>query len=61
MTAGYSGTPLAKKLTLKDGMCVWFDSIPDSVRAEIEAGMRAGGLPFGEGALAAAAEVVAEA
>lgn len=34
--AGYSGTPLAKKLSLKDGMRVWFDSMPDSVRAEID-------------------------
>jgi hypothetical protein len=33
--AGYSGTPLAKKLNLKDGMRVWFDAMPDSVRAEI--------------------------
>ncbi len=36
MTAGYSGTPLAKKLSLKNGMRVWFFEIPDSVRAEIE-------------------------
>jgi hypothetical protein len=35
MTTGYSGTPLAKKLGLKDGMRVWFDAMPDSVRAEI--------------------------
>ena len=34
--AGYSGTPLAKKLSLKDGMRVWFDGMPDSVRAEID-------------------------
>jgi hypothetical protein len=37
MTAGYSGTPLAKKLGLKDGMRVWFDAMPESVRAEIDA------------------------
>lgn len=37
MTAGYSGTPLAKKLSLKDGMTVWFHAMPDSVRAEIGA------------------------
>jgi hypothetical protein len=37
MAAGYSGTPLAKKLSLKDAMCVWWDGIPDSVRAEIGA------------------------
>lgn len=34
-SAGYSETPLAKKLGLKDGMHVWFDAMPDSVRAEI--------------------------
>jgi hypothetical protein len=33
--AGYSGTPLAKKLSLKDGMRVWFADMPDSVRVEI--------------------------
>ena len=32
---GYSGTPLAKKLGLKDGMRVWFDAMPGSVREEI--------------------------
>ena len=36
MTAGYSGTPLAEKLSLKNGMRVWFLDMPDSVRAEIE-------------------------
>jgi hypothetical protein len=36
MTAGYSGTPLAKKLSLKDGMRIWWDGMPDSVRAEID-------------------------
>ncbi|HYJ51770.1 MAG TPA: hypothetical protein VEW04_01220 [Allosphingosinicella sp.] len=36
MTAGYSGTPLAKKLSLKDGMRIWWDEMPASVRAEIE-------------------------
>ena len=35
MTAGYSGTPLARKLNLKDGMRVWWDGMPDSVRDEI--------------------------
>ncbi|WP_282946126.1 MULTISPECIES: hypothetical protein [unclassified Sphingopyxis] len=35
MTAGYSGTPLAKKLSLKDGMSTWFHAMPASVRAEI--------------------------
>jgi hypothetical protein len=37
MTAGYSGTPLARKLSLKDGQRVWWDGMPGSVRAEIEA------------------------
>lgn len=36
MTAGYSGTPLAKKLGFKDGQRAWFDAMPDSVRAEID-------------------------
>jgi hypothetical protein len=35
VTTGYSGTPLAKKLSLKDGMTAWFHAMPDSVRAEI--------------------------
>lgn len=35
MTAGYSGTPLAKKLSLKDGMSAWFHAMPKSVRADI--------------------------
>lgn len=35
MTAGYSGTPLARKLSLKDGMRVWWDGVPASVREEI--------------------------
>ncbi len=34
--AGYSGTPLGKKLSLKPGLRVWFDAIPDSVLAEID-------------------------
>ena len=36
MASGYSGTPLAKKLNLKDGMRVWLPDMPDDVRAEIE-------------------------
>jgi hypothetical protein len=36
MSAGYSGTPLARKLSLKDGQRVWWDGMPGSVRAEIE-------------------------
>ncbi|QYJ05955.1 DUF3052 family protein [Qipengyuania flava] len=35
MTAGYSGTPLAKKLNLRDGHRVWFDAMPESVQDEI--------------------------
>ena len=35
MTAGYSGTPLARKLSLRDGVRTWWDRVPDSVRAEI--------------------------
>lgn len=36
MDSGYSDTPLAKKLALKDGMRVWFLDMPDTVRKEIE-------------------------
>jgi hypothetical protein len=36
MTSGYSGTPLARKLSLKDGMRVWWDAMPGAVRDEIE-------------------------
>ena len=36
MATGYSGTPLARKLSLKDGMRVWWDGMPDAVRDEIE-------------------------
>ena len=39
MTAGYSGTPLARKLSLKDGMRVWWDLVPDSVSGEIYSGL----------------------
>jgi hypothetical protein len=35
MMSGYSGTPLARKLSLKDGMRVRWDGMPDSVAAEI--------------------------
>ena len=34
--SGYSGTPLARKLSLKDGQRVWWEEMPDSVRAAIE-------------------------
>jgi hypothetical protein len=33
---GYSGTPLGKKLSLKPGMRVWFDAVPDGVLTEID-------------------------
>tara|TARA_R110000824_G_scaffold97190_15_gene232170 strand:+ start:543 stop:959 length:417 start_codon:yes stop_codon:yes gene_type:complete len=36
MTSGYSSTQLAKKLSLKNGMRVWFSDMPDSIRAEIQ-------------------------
>jgi hypothetical protein len=35
MPAGYSGTPLARKLSLKDGQRVWWDGVPQGVQAEI--------------------------
>jgi hypothetical protein len=35
-SSGYSGTPLAKKLTLRDGMRVWFDAMPEHVADEID-------------------------
>jgi len=33
--AGYSGTPLVKKLNLRDGMRVWFDNMPENIEDEI--------------------------
>ena len=36
MTVGYSGTALARKLSLKDGLRTWWCGMPDTVRAEIE-------------------------
>ncbi|HEY6816515.1 MAG TPA: hypothetical protein VI168_13320 [Croceibacterium sp.] len=40
MAAGYSGTPLGKKLGLKPGQTAWFAGMPESVRDEIaEAGV----------------------
>ena len=35
--SGYSGTPLAQKLSLKDGLRIRWEAMPGSVRAEIEA------------------------
>ena len=37
MTSGYSGTPLARKLSLKDGQRIWWEGVPESVRDEIAA------------------------
>lgn len=37
MTSGYSGTPLAKKLSFKDGMRAWRSGIPGNVAKEIAA------------------------
>ncbi len=36
MTAGYSETPLAKKLTLRDGHVCWFDGMPENIIDEID-------------------------
>ena len=36
MPAGYSGTPLARKLGFTDDLPVWAPGLPGSVRAEIE-------------------------
>lgn len=39
--AGYSGTPLSRKLSLKPGMTIWLKDMPASVRAEIgDVGLR---------------------
>lgn len=36
MSTAYSGTPLAKKLSLRDGMRVWFSKMPENVTDEID-------------------------
>ncbi|MEM9311469.1 MAG: DUF3052 family protein [Pseudomonadota bacterium] len=36
MPAGYSGTPLAKKLNLRDGQVCWFDGMPERIMDEID-------------------------
>ncbi len=36
MSTGYSGTPLAKKLSLRDGQRVWFHAMPEGVSDEID-------------------------
>ncbi|MDO7833861.1 hypothetical protein Q4610_02275 [Sphingobium sp. HBC34] len=35
MTAGYSSTPLSRKLSLKPGLRAWWDAMPASVEAEL--------------------------
>ena len=35
MSTGYSGTPLAKKLSLNPGLRAWWEDMPASVAAEI--------------------------
>lgn len=37
MGVGYSGTPLARKLSYKDGLRTWWEDVPASVRDEITA------------------------
>ncbi|MBV8685563.1 MAG: hypothetical protein JOZ90_06295 [Alphaproteobacteria bacterium] len=55
MSAGYSGTPLARKLSLKDGQRVWWDGMPETVRREIEAeGLALERLPAPEAPIDAA-------
>ena len=36
MASGYSGTPLVKKLSLRDGQRVWFSGMPEHVGDEID-------------------------
>jgi hypothetical protein len=53
--AGYSNKPLAGKLSLKDGQRVWFEDMPDAVRAEIgQGGFALELLPSAEAPLDAA-------
>ncbi|HLL30610.1 MAG TPA: hypothetical protein VK403_06410 [Allosphingosinicella sp.] len=55
MAAGYSGTPLARKLSLKDGHRVWWDGMPGGVRSEIECeGLVLGLMPAPEAPIDAA-------
>lgn len=55
MPSGYSGTPLANKLSLKNGMRVWRDGMPQSVADEIaETELRLQLLPLAEAPLDAA-------
>jgi hypothetical protein len=36
VASGYSGTPLAKKLSLRDGQRCWFHAMPSHVQDEID-------------------------
>jgi hypothetical protein len=55
MTAGYSGSPLARKLSLKPGLRTWWEGMPDEVRAELEAdGLVLDRLPAAEAPIEAA-------
>lgn len=36
MSSTYSGTPLARKLSLRDGQRAWFSGMPESVADEID-------------------------
>jgi cyanate permease len=47
--SGYSGTPLPKKLGLKDGLCVSFVGLPSDIRAELKAALASCKLGNGEG------------
>lgn len=38
--AGYSGTPLPKKLGIKDRFCVAFHSLPADVKAELKSALK---------------------
>jgi len=55
VSAGYSGTPLARKLSLKPGLRIWWEDMPDAVRDEIEReGLPLNHLPAAEAPIDAA-------
>ena len=61
MSSGYSGTPLARKFSLRDGLRTWWDGVPDSVRFEIdEEGIALDLLPAPEAPVEAAHLFVTE-
>lgn len=61
MSPGYSGTPLAAKLSLKDGQRVWWEDVPAGVRAESgESGLVLDLLPVPEAPIEAAHVFVTE-